>query len=190
VIAFVRHGQTALNREGRLQGRLDPPLSEVGVEQAAALGRAFLNADIAHVVTSPLRRARDTAAAIASLHDLDVETDDRLIELDYGDWDGIAMGEVPAAQWAAWRDDPAFAPPGGERLVDVTKRIASFLDDRNADGLTIAVTHVSPIKAAICLALGVDERASWRMQLGVAAISRIGFRVDGSHYLASFNEQA
>jgi broad specificity phosphatase PhoE len=190
MIAFVRHGQTALNREGRLQGRLDAPLSDVGIEQATALGRAFARADVARVVTSPLRRAGETAAAIAALHDLTVETEDRLIELDYGDWDGIALGEVPAARWAAWREDPGFAPPGGERLTDVTKRIASFLDDANGDDLTIAVTHVSPIKAAVCLALGVDERASWRMHLDVAAISRVGRRPDGGHYLASFNERA
>jgi broad specificity phosphatase PhoE len=190
VIAFVRHGQTALNRDGRLQGRIDAPLSEVGLEQAAALGRAFAHAEVAGVVASPLQRASATAAAIAALHHLDVDIDDRLIELDYGEWDGIAFGEVPAAQWAAWREDPAFAPPGGERLVDVTKRIASFLDDTNTDDLTIAVTHVSPIKAAICLALGVDERASWRMHLDIAAISRVGRRPDGGHYLASFNEPA
>jgi broad specificity phosphatase PhoE len=190
VIAFVRHGQTAVNREGRLQGRLDAPLTDVGAEQAAALGRAFADAPVARVVASPLRRALDTAAAIAAPHGLSVDADARLIELDYGEWDGVALTDVKPAEWAAWRVDPKFAPPGGERLVDVTERIAEFLGSITTDDLVVAVSHVSPIKAAVCCALGVDESATWRMQLGLGTVTRIGRRPDGSSYLASFNEPA
>jgi broad specificity phosphatase PhoE len=190
VIAFARHGQTALNREGRLQGRLDAPLSALGVEQAKGLRAFFAAEKVARVVSSPLLRATQTAAAIATAHDVTVEVDERLIELDYGDWDGLSLQDVPAAEWAAWRADPSFAPPSGESLVDVTARVAAFVDDCARDELVIAVSHVSPIKAAVCLALGVDENASWRMFLGVASVTRVGVRDDGSRYLASFNEQA
>jgi broad specificity phosphatase PhoE len=188
VIAFARHGQTAHNREGRLQGRIDLPLSELGVQQAAALARRFTSELVARVVSSPLQRARATAAAIAGEHGLDVEIDERLIELDYGEWDGQSLREVPPASWAEWRADPSFAPPGGERLTDVTRRVAEFTADANGEGLVVAVSHVSPIKAAICVALDINEAATWRMQLDVASVCRVGLRPDGASYLLSYNE--
>jgi broad specificity phosphatase PhoE len=188
VIALVRHGQTELNRRGRLQGRLDAPLSALGAEQAAALARGFVSAPVKRVLTSPLQRARDTAAAIAAPHDLPVEVDDRLIELDYGEWDGLALTDVSPDDWAAWRDDPHFAPPGGERLSDVTARVVSFCTDVLTDDLVIGVSHVSPIKAAVCVALAVDERTTWRMQLDVASVTRIGRRPDATAYLMGFND--
>lgn len=188
MIAFVRHGQTELNRAGRLQGRLDAALSDLGMRQAAALGDGFASAAVTRVLSSPLRRARDTAAAIAAAHGLIVETDERLIELDYGDWDGLALADVPAEAWVAWRTDPEFAPPGGERLADVSARVAAFCADVLSDDLVIAVSHVSPIKAAVCAALRVDDRVTWQMQLDVAAVTRIGRRPDGSASLVSFND--
>jgi broad specificity phosphatase PhoE len=191
MIAFVRHGQTELNRGGRLQGRLDAPLSELGAEQAAALGQGFAAEPVTRVLSSPLQRAHNTAAAIAAAHGLTVEIDERLVELDYGDWDGLALADVSAADWATWRNDPEFAPPGGERLSDVTARIAAFgaeIFTDHLDDLVIAVSHVSPIKAAVCGALRVDERTTWRMHLDVASVTRIGRRPDGSPYLAAFND--
>ena len=190
MIVFARHGQTALNRSGRLQGRLDAPLSELGLEQAAGLSLELANLPVTRIVARPLQRAVQTASAIAAPHGLDVETDERIIELDYGEWDGVPLASVPASAWDDWRADPAYAPPGGESLQAVTARVASFLDDALRDDVTIAVSHVSPIKAAVCCALRVDERASWRMHLGVASVTRLGTRPDGSPYLMSFNEFA
>ena len=169
---------------------MDARLSAVGVEQANGL-RAFFGAEpVVRVLSSPLLRATQTAAAIATAHNLTVEIDERLIELDYGEWDGLPLKDVPAEQWAAWRADPSFAPPGGESLVDVTGRVAEFVEAVAGVDFVVAVSHVSPIKAAACLALGVDENASWRMLLGVASVTRVGVRDDGSRYLVSFNEQA
>jgi probable phosphoglycerate mutase len=192
VIAFTRHGQTAVNAAGRLQGRLDEPLSELGQAQANALAELFASEAVTRVVASPLVRARDTAGAIAARHGLSVETDERLIELDYGAWDGTTLADIAADDWARWRADATFAPPGGESLVDVTARVASFVHDTVSGGteVVIAVSHVSPIKAAVCCALGVDERATWRMQLGLASVTRVGTRPDGSPYLLSYNETA
>ena len=188
MIAFVRHGQTAMNRDGRLQGRLDAPLSELGGAQAAALATYLAAEPVARVISSPLVRAFDTAGAIARAHDAEVVADERLIELDYGDWDGIGLRDVPAADWAAWRADPSFTPPNGESLKAVTARMESFCSECNTDELVVAVSHVSPIKAAVCIALGVDESVTWQMQLGVASVTRIGARPDGGAYLLSFNE--
>ncbi len=191
MIAFVRHGQTALNHAGCLQGRLDAPLSDLGAQQAAALAAALADAPVTAVFSSPLQRALATAAAIAARHDVTPVVDERLIELDYGDWDGVKLTDVPADAWAQWRTDPAFAPPGGETLAAVTARVTSFCAERleaDGPGLVLAVSHVSPIKAAVCHALGVDERVTWQMQLGVASVTRVGRRPDGRAYLGSFNE--
>jgi probable phosphoglycerate mutase len=188
VISFARHGQTAVNAGGRLQGRLDEPLSELGATQARALADVFASEPVTRVVSSPLARALETAAAIAARHALTVEIDERLVELDYGAWDGVRLADVAPEDWAAWRADPSFAPPGGESLVAVTARVASFCTDVLGDDLVIAVSHVSPIKAAVCCALGIDERATWRMQLGLASVTRVGGRPDGSAYLLSYNE--
>jgi broad specificity phosphatase PhoE len=191
VIAFVRHGQTAVNRAGRLQGRVDAPLSELGTLQARELGQALAGEPVARVLSSPLARAQATAAAIAERHECAVEVDDRLIELDYGDWDGKALGDVSAADWAAWRADPHFTPPAGESLVAVSERVAGFCHDvLSDDAFVVAVSHVSPIKAAVCVALDVDERITWQMQLGLASVTRIGIRPGGKAFLASFNETA
>jgi broad specificity phosphatase PhoE len=190
LIVFVRHGQTAVNRDGRLQGRLDAPLSDLGVEQARAIALALQHEPVARVVSSPLVRAFDTATSIAVCHpDVVVETDERLIELDYGTWDGVRLQDVPAADWAEWRADPEFTPPEGESLVAVTARVGAFVDDvLRTDGVVVAVSHVSPIKAAVCCALGVDERATWRMHLGLASITRVGGRPEGAPFLLSYNE--
>jgi len=188
VLSFVRHGQTELNRGGRLQGRLDAPLSPLGAAQAAALGRGFASRPVTRVLTSPLQRARHTAEQVARPHGLAVEVDERLIELDYGAWDGLALADVSPDDWARWRDEPEFAPPGGERLSAVAARVASFCADVLSDDLVVAVSHVSPIKAAVCGALQVDESATWRMQLDVASVTRIGRRPDGSAYLVAYND--
>jgi probable phosphoglycerate mutase len=190
MISFVRHGETAHNREGRLQGRADLELSERGLDQVRRLGARFPAGSLTAVVTSPLRRARQTGEAIAAVCGAPVEIDERLIELDYGEWDGRALADVPADAWSAWRADPTFAPPGGESLVQVTERVGEFCRERLGGGPIVAVSHVSPIKAAVAWALGVDEHATWRMQLGLATISTIGARPDGSGYLLSYNDGA
>jgi broad specificity phosphatase PhoE len=189
VIVFVRHGQTAMNREGRLQGRLDAPLTELGREQArlAASGLAGCGAQL--VTSSPLARALDTAAEIATVLAVAVEVDPRLVELDYGEWDGRRLDEVSRDDWTRWRNDPAFAPPGGESLVDVGARVGAFCDERlRPDTTIVAVSHVSPIKAAVAWALGVGDETIWRLQLDVASFTRIGRRAEGLPFLEGYND--
>ncbi len=193
MISFVRHGETAHNRDGLLQGRVDLELSARGKEQAARVASRFADAPIVRIFTSPLQRARQTAAAIADVCGAEVEVDERLIELDYGDWDGKPLSEMRGPRGELWFSDPNFAPPGGESLVAVSARVEAFCVERIAaagDGRIVAVSHVSPIKAAVTWALGVDERATLRMQLGLASITTIGARGNGSGYLLSFNDSA
>jgi probable phosphoglycerate mutase len=191
VIAFVRHGQTASNRGGQLQGRFDAPLTEEGAAQAARVAAALEPEAPVRILTSPLVRARATAEAIAARVGAEIEVDDRLIELDYGEWDQRLLTDVATEVWQEWRSTPSFAPPGGESLEAVTARIVDFCASRISewrDDLIVAVSHVSPIKAAVCWALGVDERLTWRMQLGLASITRIGCGRGDVPHLLSFNE--
>jgi broad specificity phosphatase PhoE len=175
-LVLVRHGQTAVNAEGRLQGRIDAPLTDLGRRQAAASGAALVGADVARVVVSPLLRARQTAEAFGLPASVPVEVDERWIELDYGEWDGLPLRSMPTEGWEQWRADPSFAPPGGESLVALALRVRSACDDLAEDArerCVVVVSHVSPIKAAVAWALGVGPETSWRMFLGVAAICRV-----------------
>jgi broad specificity phosphatase PhoE len=189
VLILVRHGQTAVNAGGRLQGRIDAPLTELGRAQAAATAAAVTAVRPgSRIVTSPLRRARDTAAAFGG----DATVDERWIELDYGDWDGVPLGDVPPAQWAAWRSDPEFAPPGGESMVDLGRRVREACEAllaAAAETDVVVVSHVSPIKAAVAWALGVGDAVAWRLHLDVASICRIAVRPAGP-VLVAFNEVA
>ncbi len=187
MIILVRHGQTDLNATGRLQGRVDAPLTEVGRGQAAAVAAAVLaGRRPVRVVSSPLQRARATA----DLFGLEVEVDERWIELDYGDWDGRPLRSIEARDWDRWKADPAFAPPNGESLVQLGRRVAAACEDLTQVAVeddVVVVSHVSPMKAAVAWALGVGPELSWRMFLGVAAICRISVGPNGPS-LHSFNE--
>jgi broad specificity phosphatase PhoE len=179
---LVRHGRTDANAHGLLLGRLDPPLDELGLAQASAAADALAAGvtGVSRVICSPLARARDTASFIAARFGAEVDVDDRWIELDYGEYDGVALTDVPADEWARWRADPAFAPPGGESLASLRTRVDGALDelrDSLVDGSdVVVVSHVSPIKAAVAWTLGVGDEVTWRMYLAPASICRV--RVD------------
>jgi broad specificity phosphatase PhoE len=184
VLVLVRHGQTQVNAEGRLQGRLDAPLSELGRRQAASLAAVVPRA--ARVVSSPLVRARETAEVFG----LPVEVDERWVEMDYGEYDGRPLAEVPTELWERWRSDADHRPPGGESLTTVGRRVraacAELLEDAVGHDVVV-VSHVSPIKAAVAWALGVGDEAAWRMFLEVASVCRVGVGPHGP-VLRSFNE--
>jgi alpha-ribazole phosphatase len=184
VLILVRHGRTAANAAGLLIGRLDLPLDEVGVEQAAALAKAVGPVD--RIITSPLLRTRQTAEPFG----MTPEVDDRWIELDYGSLDGHPVGEVAAEVWDRWRTDLHFIPAGGESLASLSERVVQALEDilpAAIDHDVVVVSHVSPIKAAVAWVLGAGPESSWRSHLDQASITRIGVTKRGA-ILRSFNE--
>jgi broad specificity phosphatase PhoE len=187
MIAFVRHGETKPNRDGLLLGRSDVALTDRGRAQAERLAQSFTDSGVARVLTSPLRRACDTAAPVATACGVSLEVDERLIEIDYGEWEGQPFAELDPEVVARWRRDADFTPPDGESLVVVADRMGSFCDERLAAGtgeVVVAVSHVSPIKAAVTWTLGVSPELAWRMRLDVASVTRIG----RGPVLLSFNE--
>ena len=186
MLILVRHGQTSHNRAGRLLGRADLPLTGLGRAQAQAAAAAVGRPD--RVIASPLARAQETAAAFG----VSVEVDDRWIEVDYGEYDGLPLTDVPGEVWDTWRRDAAYVPPGGESFAAVGRRVRDACDELREAAATadiVVVSHVSPIKAAVAWALGVGDEVAWRMFLDVAAISRIGVTQAGTS-LRTFNEIA
>ena len=180
----VRHGRTVANAAGLLQGRIDHPLDDVGRSQARMIADALGSVD--RVIASPLLRAQETAAALG----VPVEIDDRWLELDYGELDGMAVHEVPDETWRSWRTDPDFAPAGGESYGQLHARVVPACEELLEDArhrTVVVVSHVSPIKAAVAWALGAPDSTAFRCFLDQASITRIDVGRLGP-VLRSYNE--
>ena len=184
MMIVVRHGRTAANAAGLLLGRADPELDDEGIAQAKAVAEWIGPVD--RVVTSPLLRSRQTAEAFGP----EAVVDERWIELDYGELDGCTASEVPAAIWKQWREDPDFAPAGGESMGELNRRVRAACEDlaaAAADTDIVVVTHVSPIKAVLPWALGAESGFSWRTRVGQPSITRVAVGPAGPT-LHVFNE--
>jgi len=189
VLILVRHGRTPANAAGLLQGRLDQELDDHGQAQAVAVA-AYVRSwcDVDAVVASPLQRAQQTAAAF----ELPVATDERWLELSYGEYEGTPHSDVPSEVWQRWRDDAHFTPAGGESLAALDVRVrAGCVDlvERAVSENIVVVSHVSPMKSAVAWALGVDIGISFNCHLDQAAVCRIAIRGDRP-VLLTFNETA
>jgi broad specificity phosphatase PhoE len=184
VLLLVRHGRTDVNARGLLQGRMDVPLDEIGMAQAAEVAKALGTPD--RVISSPLLRARTTAEAFGR----PVEVDERWIELDYGELDGLPVASVGVDVWRKWRTDLGFAPPGGESIQAMAERVVAACEGlvaAAADEDIVVVSHVSPIKADVTWVLGVSTETGWRTHLDAASITRVVCGSNGP-VLRSFNE--
>lgn len=177
---IVRHGETLANREYRFIGSRDDPLSEHGQAQAVQLAEALAAFPIAAVYSSPMQRAYHTAIPIAERHKLEVQKFDALREGGFGIWEGMNRAEVLARSpedaqlFYEWGRDPSVAPPGGESLIAMQKRVCSGIEQLAGaypDQSIVLVSHVGPIKALICAALGVPISISPRIFLDPATIS-------------------
>src|ERR1700731_3921057 len=169
VTALRRHGQTPMSVQKRYAGRTDVPLTEVGVQQAAAAAKRLASAGLGVIVTSPLLRAVQTAQAVAAVTGVPVVTDDGFRETDFGAWEGLTFADVRErwpAEVTAWLADPEGAPPGGESFTDVSARVTAALDRvlaTQAGQTVLIVSHVTPIKMLIAAALLAPASALYRM---------------------------
>ena len=191
---LLRHGQTPMSVQKRYAGRSDAPLTDVGVQQAAAAAKRLASSGIAVIVTSPLLRAVQTAQEVAAVTGAAVVNDDGFRETDFGAWEGLTFAEVRerwSAELAAWLADPQVAPPGGESFTDVSARVTAALHRvlaARAGQTVLIVSHVTPIKTLVAAALLAPAAALYRMHLDVAALSAIDWYADGPAVLRSFND--
>lgn len=184
-LVLVRHAQTDWDRERRFQGRRDTPLSEAGRGQVEAVARLLANERLAAVWTSPLGRARETAAAIATPQGLPVRFEDAFTEMRFGQWEGLTADEVSIrfpALYRAWLETPHLVSlPGAETLAEVRERTLGGLEDlREAhDGQTVClVTHGITSRILILAALGLGLDRIWSLQISSTGISELEFRED------------
>lgn len=195
-LLLVRHAETEHNAQARCQGQSDPPLSAEGLGQAAALATRLAGCEIHAIYSSDLRRASETAAAIAAAHGLAVHTDPRLREMAFGAWEGLTwaeIGERYPQEWAAWQADPLnVAPPGGETLTQVAARVRSVFEviaERHSDRCVAVVSHGGPLRVWLSLALGLPPQAHWRFRLDPASLSELDV-CDGEAFVARLNDTA
>ena len=194
VTVLLRHGQTPMSVQKRYAGRSDVPLTDVGVQQAAAAAKRLTSAGLDAIVTSPLLRTAQTAREVAAVTGAAVVTDDGFRETDFGAWEGRTFAEVRErwpAELSAWLADPEVAPPGGESFTDVSARVTAALHRVLAarQGQTVLiVSHVTPIKTLVTAPLLAPPAALYRMHLDVAALSEIDWYADGPAVLRSFND--
>ena len=195
-LVLLRHGETTMTAERRFSGSggADPGLTELGREQAVRAAAALAaRGEVDAVVTSPMRRARETAAVAADELGLEVTVDDDLRETAFGAWDGRTFAEVRAG-WPAehdrWVSSPEVAPPGGESAAEVAVRVAHARDRLLADHprrTVLVVTHVTPVKTLVRLALDAPAHAVYRMELRPASLTEIAYYADGIASLRAYN---
>ncbi len=194
-LLLLRHGQTELSVQRRYSGRGNPALSEVGRRQADAAARYLAQrGGIAAVVSSPLQRAYDTAATAAKALGLDVTVDDDLIETDFGAWDGLTFAEAAERDpvlHTRWLRDTSTTPPGGESFDEVLDRVLRVRERMVAahQGATVlVVSHVTPIKMLLRLALDAGPGILYRLHLDLASLSIAEFYSDGASSVRLVNQ--
>ena len=192
---LLRHGQTERSVARRYSGRGDVPLTEVGEQQAEALAKRLSTADdVAAVVSSPLQRCAWTAELVASAVGAPLVIHDGLIEVDFGGWEGLTFAEAARHSpqlHARWLADSSVVPPDGESFDAVHRRVRRARDELIASygaATLVVVSHVTPIKTLLRMALDVGPSLLFRLHLDVASLSVAEFYPDGTASVQLVND--
>ncbi|MGV9286128.1 bifunctional RNase H/acid phosphatase [Streptomyces sp. NPDC003719] len=195
---LLRHGETPLTPQKRFSGSggSDPSLSAAGREQAARAAEGLARrGTIQAIVASPLARTRETAAVVAARLGLEVTVDEGLRETDFGAWEGLTFGEVRERypdDLNAWLASPDAEPTGGgESFAATGARVAATRDrlvSAHAGRTVLLVSHVTPIKTFVRLALGAPPESLFRMELSAASLSAVAYYADGGASVRLFND--
>lgn len=197
-LVLLRHGETTMSIERRFSGVGDPELTERGRAQAVAaasrIGLLSTTLPITAVYSSPLRRARATAQAAASVLGLDVVVEKRLRETDFGDWDGYSIAEVRErwpAELDAWLSSSKAAPPSGESFDQTLLRVRRARGEilaAHSGEVVLVVSHVTPIKTLLRLALDGGPQMLYRMHLDLTSVSIVDWYADGPAVVRLMND--
>jgi probable phosphoglycerate mutase len=196
VTHLLRHGQTEHTPERRFSGRNDLPLSRTGRAEAEATAVRAKELGIEVVVASPLRRTRETAEIVATALGLPVQFDDDLVELDFGDLEGLTFDEAAAKHPLAARrfgSDVTVRAPGGESVADVSARVSRArrrVLSEHAGRTVLVVSHVTPIKLLLAAGLGVGDEVVHRVFLEAASLSTVTWSSDGRSSVRLVNDTA
>ncbi|WP_433871939.1 bifunctional RNase H/acid phosphatase [Saccharopolyspora sp. CA-218241] len=200
-LVLLRHGQTAMSVDRRYSGRGDVPLTELGMRQARAAGRRVAALDgitgddgRAVVLTSPLRRARQSAQAVVDVLGGEAVPHEGLVETDFGEWEGLTFQEAADRDpelHRRWLGDAEVLPPAGESLEAVYRRVVGVRDDvlaEHAGRTVVLVSHVTPIKALLRLGLAAGPSVFYRMHLDLSSLSIVEFYGDGNASVRLVND--
>jgi len=185
VTHLLRHGRTLHTPERRYSGRNELSLSPTGRAEVEAAAARASELGIDAIVASPLRRTLETAQIVGAALDVPVELDDDLVELDFGDLEGLTFDEALATYPLATRrfmSDVTVAAPGGESIAQVSARVARArrrLLERHAGRTVLVVSHVTPIKLLLAAALEVGDAVAHRIFLDAASLCTVAWSSDG-----------
>ncbi|ORV12701.1 bifunctional RNase H/acid phosphatase [Mycobacterium celatum] len=196
-LLLLRHGQTELSVQRRYSGRGNPALTDLGRRQADAAARYLAQrGGIAAVVSSPLQRCYDTATTAAKALGLDVTVDDDLVETDFGAWEELTFSEAAERDpelHRRWLRDTSTTPPGGESFDAVHRRVVRARDriiDEHGGTTVLVVSHVTPIKMLLRIALDAGPGILYRLHLDLASLSIAEFYPDGASSVRLVNQTA
>ncbi|HET58044.1 MAG TPA: histidine phosphatase family protein [Deltaproteobacteria bacterium] len=191
-LMLVRHGQTQWNHEKRVQGTSDIPLNTLGLTQVERLAESLRVLPIDTIVSSPLKRAIQTANAVNRFHRLPVIIDDNLMELDQGDFEGRSFSDLLAShadflkQWA--RDPASVTMPNGESLANLQRRAWSAVESLPASaGTVLFVSHNFTIMTILCKINGINLNRIREAHVSPASVTFVDVE-DGRGKVVSFNE--
>jgi probable phosphoglycerate mutase len=185
---LVRHGQTDASLHNRFCGRIDPPLNATGLAMADALAARYGTEGWVEIVASPLMRTHQTAAPTARIAGLPITSDEGLIEIAYGEWDGRAEADIERddpARFHAWCAHPGrVSPPGGESGAAIAARALAAVERIRArhasGGKVLVVSHKATLRVLVCALMGIDvDHFRSRIAQKVCAVSIIDFKSTG-----------
>ena len=186
---LIRHGQTDYSRENRFCGSIDPPLNAVGLRMADAFAESYAHLAWDAIYASPRTRTQQMAAPLAARVGRQVQIEDGLAEIAYGEWDGLRHEDVKAKcpeAYAYWSADVASrGTPGGETAFQVAARATPVLERvRTHQGRVLIVSHKATIRILVCALLGMDVRLFRdRLSHGVGAVTKFEFKPYGAQLI-------
>ena len=178
---IVRHGETEWNKIGRYQGITNVPLNENGIAQAKACGNALKDIHFDRILSSDLSRALVTAETIRGNRQLEIKTDERLREINFGDWEKLLFTEIEE-RWPGLIDQMYRRPdivkvPNGESFQEVQDRawsaVSDFLHENNEDETILITCHGGTIRTILCKLLDISISHCWNFSQGNTAINRV-----------------
>jgi broad specificity phosphatase PhoE len=193
-VYVVRHGQTAWNLEEVFRGRMDIPLDETGKKEVHLAGEALKDETLHAIYSSPLSRSMETAENIAKFQDISVTPLESIIDISYGEWEGVSLVEVRKKYpdlYDLWLKEPHnITFPGGESLEQVRVRTRNAIDDlleKHKNENIALVAHRVPNKVICCNLIGIDNSNFWRIQQDTASTNLFVYK-DGQWIISYLND--